>query len=181
MGVIAISGQAASGKTTVARELANRLNYRFVSVGELFRRIAAQRGVSLLELHRIAETDFSIDRAVDEEAIKEARKGNVVIEGHLAAWMLRDVADVRIYLKADINVRSQRLSSRDGKSIEEALNEIRLREESNRRRYLTIYGIDINDTSFFDLIIDTTYIDARKVVDIVYEYVYNVLRNKGKF
>ncbi|GAB6943464.1 (d)CMP kinase [Vulcanisaeta sp. JCM 14467] len=181
MGVIAISGQAASGKTTVARELANRLNYRFVSVGELFRRIAIQRGVSLLELHRIAETDFSIDRAVDEEAIKEARRGNVVIEGHLAAWMLRDVADVRIYLKADINVRSQRLSSRDGKSIEEALNEIRLREKSNRRRYLTIYGIDINDISFFDLVIDTTYIDAEKVVDIIYEYVSSVLRNKGRF
>ncbi len=75
MGVIAISGQAASGKTTVARELANRLNYRFVSIGELFRRIAVERGVSLLELHRIAETDFSIDRAVDEEAIREARRG----------------------------------------------------------------------------------------------------------
>ncbi len=182
MGVIAISGQAASGKTTVARELANRLNYRFVSIGELFRRIAVERGVSLLELHRIAETDFSIDRAVDEEAVREARRGgNVVIEGHLAAWILKDVADVRIYLKADIRARSQRLSARDGKSIEEALNEIRAREESNRKRYLAIYGIDINDTSIFDLIIDTTYIDARKVVDIVYEYVYNVLHNKGKF
>ena len=181
MGVVAISGQAASGKTTVARELANRLGYRFVSVGELFRRIAIQRGVSLLELHRIAETDFSIDRAVDEEAIREAKKDNVVIEGHLAAWLLKDVADVRIYLKADIGVRSRRLSARDGKSVEEALNEIRAREESNRRRYLAIYGIDINDVSIFDLVIDTTHIDANRVVDIVYEYVYDVLRSKGRF
>ncbi|MGC9179745.1 MAG: (d)CMP kinase [Vulcanisaeta sp.] len=181
MGVIAISGQAASGKTTVARELANRLNYRFVSIGELFRKIAIQRGVSLLELHRIAETDFSIDRAVDEETIREARKDNVVIEGHLVAWILRDVADVRIYLKADIKARSQRLSTRDGKSIEEALNEIRAREESNRKRYLVIYGIDINDLSLFDLIMDTTYVDARKVIDIIYDYAYNVLHNKGRF
>ncbi|WP_243665744.1 (d)CMP kinase [Vulcanisaeta sp. JCM 16159] len=149
MGIVAISGQAASGKTTVARELANRLNYRFVSAGELFRKIAIQRGISLLELHRIAETDFSIDKAVDEETIKEARKGNVVIEGHLAAWILRDVADVRIYLKADIKARSQRLSTRDGKSIEDALREIKAREESNRRRYLAIYGVDISDISFF--------------------------------
>lgn len=66
----------------------------------------------MLELHRIAETDFSIDRAVDEEAVKEARMGNVVIEGHLAAWILKDIADVRIYLKADIRARSQRLSAR---------------------------------------------------------------------
>jgi len=95
MGVVAISGQAASGKTTVAKELANRLGYRFVSIGELFRKVAIERGVSLIELHKIAERDFSIDRAVDEAAINEARKGNAVIEGHLAAWILRDVADVR--------------------------------------------------------------------------------------
>ncbi len=181
MGVIAISGQVASGKTTVARELARRLNYRFVSIGELFRRVASQRGVSLLELHRIAETDFSIDRAVDEEAIREARRGNVVIEGHLAAWILRDIADVRIYLKADIGVRSRRLSARDGKSVEDAMSEIRAREESNRRRYLTIYGIDISDMSIFDLVIDTTYIGTERVIEIAYEYVYDVLHNRGRF
>ncbi len=181
MGIIAVSGQAASGKTTVARKLAGKLNYRFVSIGELFRRIAIERGVSLVELHRIAETDFSIDKAIDEESIREARRGNVVIEGHLAAWLLRDLADVRIYLKADTRVRAQRLSTRDGKSITDAISEIRIREESNRRRYLAIYGIDINDLSPFDLVIDTTYIDADKVVDLVYEYAYSVLQNKGKF
>ncbi len=181
MGVIAISGQAASGKTTVARELANRLGYRFVSIGELFRRVAEKRGVSLIELHRIAENDFSIDRAVDEESIKEARKGNVVVEGHLSAWILKDLADVKIYLKADLNTRAQRLSGRDNKTLVDAINEIRIREESNRKRYLAIYGIDINDLSIFDLIIDTTYIKADKVVDLVYNYVYEVLRNKGRF
>lgn len=74
MGVVAVSGQAASGKTTVARKLASKLNYRFVSIGELFRKIAVERNVSLVELHRIAESDFSIDKAVDEESIREARK-----------------------------------------------------------------------------------------------------------
>jgi len=181
MGVVAISGQAASGKTTVAKELANRLGYRFVSIGELFRKVAIERGVSLIELHKIAERDFSIDRAVDEAAINEARKGNAVIEGHLAAWILRDVADVRVYLKADISTRARRLSSRDGKTLNDAINEVRIREESNRRRYLTIYGIDINDLSIFDLVIDTTYIGAEQVVDLVYNYVYNVLRSKNRF
>ncbi|MCG2863560.1 MAG: AAA family ATPase [Vulcanisaeta sp.] len=181
MGVVAISGAAASGKTSVARELASRLGYRFVSIGELFRRVAIERGISLIELHKIAEHDFSIDRAVDRVAIEEARKDNVVIEGHLAAWILRDIADVRIYLKADIRVRAQRLSNRDGKTIDEALNEIRIREESNRRRYLAIYGIDINDLSIFDLVLDTTYIGLEQVVDLVYNYVYSVLRNKNRF
>jgi cytidylate kinase len=94
---------------------------------------------------------------------------------------LRDVADVRIYLKADISTRARRLSSRDGKTLDDAINEVRIREESNRRRYLTIYGIDINDLSIFDLVIDTTYIGAEQVIDLIYNYVYNVLRSKNRF
>ncbi|WP_069807031.1 (d)CMP kinase [Vulcanisaeta thermophila] len=181
MGVVAISGQAASGKTTVARELASRLNYRFVSIGELFRKIAIERGVSLIELHRIAERDFSIDRSVDNACIEEARRGNVVIEGHLAAWILKDIADVKIYLKADVDARARRLASRDGRTYEEALNEIRTREESNRRRYMMIYGIDINDLSIFNLVIDTTYLGINDVVNIVYTYVVNTLRARNRF
>jgi cytidylate kinase len=180
MGIVAVSGQAASGKTTIAKELSKMLGYRFISVGELFRRTAVERGVSLVELHRIAEKDFTIDRSIDEEAIREAERDNVVIEGHLAAWILRDIADVKIYLKADMNIRAQRLSKRDHKTLNEALNEIKTREESNRRRYLMIYGIDINDLSIFDLIIDTTYINAEQVVDLTYHYVYNVLHNKNR-
>ncbi len=180
MGVIAISGQAASGKTTVARELARRLNYRFVSAGELFRRVAAQRGVSFLELHKLAEHDYSIDKAIDEESRREAQKGNVVIEGHLAAWIVRDLADVCVYLKADLEVRARRLASRDGKSLEEAIEEIKAREESNRRRYKAIYGIDISDLSIFDLVIDTTYIGVEDVVKFVYDYVMAVLKGKGR-
>ncbi len=44
MGVIAISGEAASGKTTIARLLAWKLGYRAVSIGELFRKVAQERG-----------------------------------------------------------------------------------------------------------------------------------------
>ena len=180
MGVVAISGQAASGKTTIARMIAERLNYRFVSVGELFRKIAAERGVDLLRLHEIAERDYSIDRFVDQYAVEEARRGNVVIEGHLAAWMVKDYADVKIYLKADINTRARRLASRDGLTFDRALAEISAREASNRRRYLAIYGIDIGDLTPFDLVVDTTYIDAGQVFNIVYQYVVNVLRARGR-
>ena len=101
MGVIAISGEAASGKTTIARLLAWKLGYRVVSIGELFRKVAQERGVSLIELHRLAEVDHSIDRMVDSYALEEAKMGNVVIEGHLAAWILKDIADIKVYLKAD--------------------------------------------------------------------------------
>lgn len=180
MGIVAISGQVASGKTTVARLLANKLGYRFVSIGELFRKIAAERGLTLMQLHEAAERDHSIDKYVDQVSIEEAKKGNVVIEGHLAAWIVKDYADVKVYLKASLATRASRLAHREGISIDAAINEINAREESNRRRYLTIYSIDISDLSIFDLVVDTTLININDTIDIVGSYVIKVLKAKGK-
>ena len=74
--VIAVSGQPASGKTTYARYLAEVYGLRYVSSGKLFRECAKRMGISLLELHRIAERDYSIDREVDSRALEEAKKGD---------------------------------------------------------------------------------------------------------
>ncbi len=178
MVVIAVSGQPASGKTTLAKRLAEMLNLRFVSSGMLFRRLAEERGIPLLEFHKLAEQDPSIDKYVDNMAIEEAKRGNVVVEGHLAAWVLKDIADVKIYLKADLRARAERLAKRDGKSIEEAIQEIRNREELNRRRYLSIYGIDIADLSIFDIVLDTTYLTPEEVLDILLAYIKPVVKRK---
>ena len=43
-----------------------------------------------------------------------------------------------------------------GKSLEEAKETIRKRDEDNDRRYKEYYGIDMNDTSIFDILIDNT-------------------------
>ncbi len=180
MGVIAISGQVASGKTTVARLLADKLSYRFISIGELFRKAAAERGLTLMQLHELAERDHSIDLHVDQVSIEEAKKGRVVIEGHLAAWIIKDYADVRVYLKADMMSRAGRLARREGISINDAINEIKTREESNRRRYMAIYSINVNDLSIFDLVVDTSLININDTLDVVGSYVIKVLNAKGK-
>jgi len=183
MVVIAVSGEAASGKTTIARKLAEIYGLRFISIGMLFRKIAEERGISVIELHKIAEQDESIDRTIDNMAIEEAKKGNVVIEGHLTAWILKDIADVKIYLKADLNLRAKRLAERDGKSFEEALREIQEREEINRRRYLKIYGIDIRDLSIFDIVLDRTYLNIDQTIEILKKFIDYVLEWKklGKY
>ncbi len=164
---IALSGTPGSGKTTYARFIARRYGLRYVSNGMLFREMARERGVSLLEFHRLAEEDESIDLEVDRRAMEAAREGCVVVEGHLAAWVLRDVVDVVILIDAPVEVRARRVAERDGKSVEEALAEIREREESNAKRAKRYYGVDIKDYRIADLYVRSYPLGVRQVECVI--------------
>ncbi|MEM2022045.1 MAG: AAA family ATPase, partial [Zestosphaera sp.] len=153
--VITVSGMPGSGKSTLARRLSEYFSLRLVSAGGMFRSLATQKGLTLSELSRIAEADPLIDRRIDEMTVEEANKGCVVIDAHIAGWILKDLALLRIYLVAPTDVRVRRIAERDGKSYEEAFQEVKTREESESRRFKRYYGIDISDLSVFDLIINT--------------------------
>ena len=174
--VIAISGTPGSGKSTCARKLAEIYKLRYISAGKLFRQIAEEKGLSLEDLHKLAEQNYEIDKYVDRRTLLEAKKGNAVIEGHLTAWILKDIADVKIFLKASLEERARRVSRRDNISVKEAKEKIIFREQSNRQRFLKIYGIDISDWSIFDLIIDTTNIPPDAVIKIISTYISYYMR-----
>jgi cytidylate kinase len=178
MVVIAVSGQPGSGKTTVAREVARALKVPLVSSGSLFRELAAKSGMDFLEFHKYAEANPEIDKKIDSMAIELAKNGNVVLEGHLTAWVVRPYADLCIYLKASREIRAKRVAMRDNKSFEEALREVTDREELNRKRYLAIYGIDIRDLSIFDLVLDTTYLSINDAVRISLDFICTSLEAK---
>jgi len=177
--VIAISGTPGSGKSTCAKILAKKYGLRYISAGRLFREIAREKGISVEELHKLAEKDYEIDKYVDSRSIEEAKKGNVVIEGHLTAWILKDIADVKIFLKASLEERAKRVSQRDKIPIDKALEEISFREKSNKERFKKIYNIDVNDLSIFDLVIDTTRISPDTVVKIISMYINSLIKKNS--
>ncbi|MEM1610667.1 MAG: AAA family ATPase [Sulfolobales archaeon] len=176
--VIAISGPPGSGKSTLASAIARRLGLRYHSTGAIFRRIASEKGVSVEELDRIAEKDPSIDLAIDSKAKEEAMRGSVVVEGHIATWMVKDYADLLIYVTASIETRAKRVAARDGISIEEARRRIEIREESMRRRFKNLYSIDISDLSIHDIIINTERIDVSTMIKIVLTAIEEIIRNR---
>ncbi len=153
--VITVSGLAGSGTTTLCRNLARYYGFKHIYAGLIFRQMAKEMGMTLEEFQKYAELHPEVDREVDRRQVEAARECNVVIEGRLAGWMVRR-ADLKIWLDAPIRERAKRVARREGITVEKAFMAIAEREKQNRKRYLNLYGIDIDDLSIYDLVIDTS-------------------------
>ena len=164
---ITISGPAGSGKTTVCNKLSAALSFESVVFGQIFRDLAAEKGISLAELGKIAEKDRSIDEMIDSRIVQTARERyDIILESRLAAHMLErnGIPAFKIYLHASPDVRIKRIGMRENGSAGEVLKATTDRQMSEEKRYRMYYGIDINDTNVYDLIINTDEIDADQVI-----------------
>ena len=70
-------------------------------------------------------------------------------------------------MKTDLRTRAERIAKRESKLTEDAMQETRIREESEARRYKMYYNIDINDFSAYDLVVDTGKFDEAGTQAIV--------------
>jgi len=181
--LITVSGPAGSGKSTLAASLAAELAVEHVSGGDVFRELASERGVTPLELNRQAEEDDSIDRDLDQRLRAIARERDaLVLESRLAGWMAGDHAALRLWLDAPLPVRAERIADREDKSVETARQETEARAESEALRYREYYGIDIDDLSIYDLVVNTARWSAAGVRELVVTAVdsYDADGDEGK-
>jgi cytidylate kinase len=123
----------------------------------MFRKIADERKVSLEKFQEIAAADPSIDRLVDERTMAEAESGDVVVDGQLAGWVLKEISDLRVLLTAPLVVRLERIAARDRISLEEARRQTLHREGVQAERYRKHYGFSVDDWSIYHLILDTSF------------------------
>jgi cytidylate kinase len=151
--IVTVSGLIASGKTTAARALGARLGLRYLSAGEVMRRWAERRGVTLVKFSEMAERDSSIDREIDRLQVEMAKEGNAVVDSRLAGWFVP--ADMKVWLRAPLEIRARRVARREEVDPRVALEELQMREASEHRRYRALYGIDMNDLSPYHVVLDT--------------------------
>lgn len=164
--IITISGQIGSGKSTLAKEIARRFNLRHISAGEIMRTMAAEKGLSLIEFSKFAELNSSVDKEIDERQMSLAKEGNCVVDGRISMHFLD--SQLKIFLITPLEIRAKRVMERDKIStVEKAIKQIKAREESERRRYKKIYGIDFDDYDDYDVVINSARFTKEKLADIV--------------
>lgn len=178
--IITISGFHGTGKTTIARELAETLNMDYYSTGQAFRDLAKDFDMNLEEFSKYVEEHPEIDQKLDQKIIDIAQaKDDIIIESLLSGFLLRDKADYKILLTAPLNVRVKRMVDRDNSNFEEKLKETKIRETSEIQRFSDLYEIDLTDQTLrnriFDLIINTANLNIEEVL----EKIINNLKNEN--
>ncbi|MBU4140227.1 MAG: AAA family ATPase [Euryarchaeota archaeon] len=163
---ITISGPPGSGKSTLSKMLSSKLGLELISMGDIFRKLASDRCMSLDEFGTLAKCNDEIDRKLDEEQKKVAKeKDNIILEGRLSGFLVE--ADLKVWLKAPLEIRAERIAKRENKSVSSAIKETSEREECERVRYLNYYDIDIRDLSVYDIVIDSTKLSPEEICEIV--------------
>ena len=164
-----MGGQAGSGKSTTGKVLARKLGFAFYSMGNLRRKMALERGMTLHEFNKLGEREAFTDKKVDDYQKKIGQtEDNFVIDGRLSFYFIPN--SVKIFLKADLKTRAQRVFNNERefekyKTLKDAMSELKKREESDKVRYKKYYRIDCYDERYYDLVVDTSDTQIGEVVE----------------
>jgi len=173
---IVISGPPGSGSTKTALTLAKKLGLKCFSTGDLFKSYSKERSNRALDIwdRYGRKRQFHLD--LDEYQKEKAKKGNIVICGKLSIFLLKDLADFKIWIESPFKIRAERIAKREDISIIKAIDQIKKREEIERREWKKIYDFDYFDSkNLADLVVDT----SKKSVEEIVEEILTSMKNRG--
>lgn len=192
--IVSFAGEMGSGKSTIAKMVAEKYGWPRYYIGGIRREIAKQRGMSLAEFNKLGETDPSTDSEVDEYQKRLGKiLDNFVIEGR-TSWFLvphslkiyLDVAEEegarRIF--SELKKCKERNEDKNINSYEDALRSIRDRKKCDKLRYKKYYNIDAYDKKNYDFVLDTTELSIdevyKRVIKRIDEEKKNTLNTESK-
>ena len=101
---IAIDGPAASGKSTLALRLADKIGYLFFDTGVMYRAVTwlvSQLGISVEDENKVTAVAERTQIDVRPASSRDGRTNDVLVDGQDVTWKIRDPAvDARVSIVA---------------------------------------------------------------------------------
>lgn len=188
--IITISGTPGSGKSTVAKALVKKFNAKRVYAGAIWRQMARERSMTLIELQEKmkdnSEVDIEVDKRATDEAYKLAKDHMVIAEGRVLYHFIPE--SIKIFIKVSVEEGAKRIwlsmqkeenrkerNEAQVNSMAELVEEVKKRKESNIARYTKFYNLDHTDESQYDFVLDTTHIGVAETIEKVANFIENKL------
>lgn len=171
---ITITGRLGSGKSTVCRIFSDKYGYEIYSTGTIHRRIAAEKGISALEMNELMATDLSFDHMIDDAVSRisrENRDRTLIFDSRMAWHFACD--SFRVFMHIDPAIAARRVIADDRGEVEkytdidDARRQLLARAMSENTRYKRIYGVDNLDYRNFDLIVDSATISPEALAELI--------------
>ncbi len=166
---ITITGNLGAGKTSVCSCLKEQ-GVEIISTGKIFREVAAEKGLTVLEMNELAKTDRSVDALIDKRSADLGRELDGVVFDSRMAWHFIPQS-FKVFLLADVTRAAARVfadHTRDTEkytSLEDAEKSLLERAVLERERFLDLYGVDYLSMDNYNLIIDSTGATPKQVAD----------------
>ena len=172
--IITLTGKPCSGKGEVTKYLMQKYGFDKFSGGDIYRRIATERGIDVLELNRLHDT--SVDKLVDDEIVKIGERDldkNIIFDSRTAWHFIPKSFKVFLDISEDEQAKrllgSGRTNENTNLTHEEAKKALNERWEIENKRYKELYDFDNKDQSNFDIVVDTTNLKVEEAAEKIYQ------------
>ncbi len=188
--VICISGLAGTGKSTLAKKIAQKYRLNYFSGGDALKDLAKQQGYDIsirgwwenpvgINFLKDRASDPKFDKAVDDKMLEYAEKGNVLLDSWTMPWLLK--GGFKIWLEASFEKRAARVAERDKMTLDEAKKMLQEKETRTKAIYKELYGFVLGqDMAPFDFILDTDNLGADEVYAVLCKVIDNVVLSTAK-
>ncbi len=175
--IITITGDHASGQGTLSNLLKEKLNYEIYRNGQYVRKLAQEKGMTIVEFQEYLNTHPDLDREIEKSATKYAEEhDNLIIDAKLGWYAVPD--SFKVYLKVNIDIAVKRAYEDENRkntepfeNIKQAKEAIIYRHQEETKRWQEEYGINRDDMNNYDLVIDTSNLTPTEVCDkVLMEY-----------
>ncbi|MCL4207394.1 MAG: cytidylate kinase family protein [Pirellulaceae bacterium] len=184
MNVITITREFGSGGAELARLLAAALGWNLLDrellhsagqVGEIpdaeLERLDEQ-AISMSDLFRLRPPHQKYLDGLRRVAVEAAERGRVILVGRGARHLLGERSGcLHLRLVAPQAWRAERLARLEGKAPEVALAECMKVDRTRRRFHRCFFGETANDSSHYDLVVNTGRVPLQDVADTIVELV----------
>ena len=113
---ITITGNLGSGKSSVCKEL-EKSGFTIISAGDIFRQIAAEKGMTVIELNEAAKKDRSIDDMLDQRSTELGKTMDHTVFDSRLAWHFVQHS-FKVFLLVDTKEAARRVFTGNSRSAE---------------------------------------------------------------